>query len=58
MVALSTKIRKIATYVLGVTVPAFLVLGIWLWDWRWIITGVIVGLTAIVLDPEKKYAGR
>lgn len=48
---------RILATILGLSVPCMLAAALWTWDWRWVVTALIVGVTAgAFMPPRKKQA--
>lgn len=46
---------RILAPLLGMSVPLMLIAALWTWDWRWLVTALIAGLTAsFFLPPSPK----
>jgi len=45
---------RILAPLLGMAVPLMLVAALWAWDWRWVVTALITGITAGAFAPPRK----
>lgn len=45
---------RILAPLLGMAVPCMLVAALWAWDWRWVVTALIAGITAGAFMPQRK----